>query len=856
MILQHPLTPDEGPVADRYSMPRRGMRVMSRTSVLVGLTVVVMAVLSVFLFVVYKGFERSNSVAAENSIWVVGQLEPAALRFEIALDHFIASPLDADNEQDLHVATGILLSRIGIVDIHLEQGQIGPDDVLEQRWTAVLDHLDAIEDLADRAGGFASLAAAIDFRAAHSDFPGAIRSFNVRAMRVAVDASARDRRELGGMVTRFAVAAFSAIALLLLVLWILVFGWQQLVRTRDKEAATSESLQKVYNYSSEGMIMLDRHGHVELANPAAKSMFGMDDEEFRSPDLLERIIPENAETAEARNYIREMLAPGFPARHLGRKELSYRLQFRSNRGDGAPIDLDVLLTRDRDHDGKPVLIAFIRDITEQLTRETELREARDRAVGAVESRMLFFAAMSHEMRTPVSGAIAAIDAIKTRTTLDAEQERLLMIAEQSVTSALDQINNVLDLAWLESEEIQTEAVRFNLVDVIEATVDQYRPLAETNGNRITLDLPERCEADREGGLRVFMRPLNNLISNAIKHTQNGTIEVRAAILGDQVRIEVEDTGTGIPEAAQGRIFEPFEMDNDSISGGSGLGLPIARRAVLGLNGRIGVNSDPGSGSLFWFTAEIPEASGGEENEPIAPDAPRKDEKERPCRRILLAEDNEASRTLAAEMLGWCGQDVTLARNGLEAVDMARAEQFDVILMDVNMPVMSGIQATRAIRTEGASMQARIIGVTAFGAPDEIRRFRECGMNEVMPKPLTSKNIEHIIGTGAPRGAGAVRDVVSRNSLADATMSLIAQARDFLLALDGDADTETLRDTAHSLKGLAAMLGERGLSATFQDIESMAAEGREIRTEAVRRELNARIEASAVVSAKLQEGKDE
>ena len=335
----------------------------------------------------------------------------------------------------------------------------------------------------------------------------------------------------------------------------------------------------------------------------------------------------------------------------GAQDTPLRTKFRAERIDGSPLDVEASISVDRDDAGRPVLIAFLRDVTEQLAREDELRAARDEALQAVEARLRFFAMMSHEMRTPITGVIAAIDAIFARAGPSEEQKRLLKLADQSAKSALAQINNVLDLASLERGDARVETVVFNLREVISDVTEQYLPLAEQSGNRVVLDIPEAHSVDLKGPLPVFMRPFINLLSNAIKHTFKGTITVRARFADGEVSVEVEDTGPGIDELFHERIFEPFDMGPSILkSGSSGLGLPIARRAVESLNGRIGVRSERDRGSVFWFTARLRKIETSKQVDRLSakfeavamssvPDSLTLVRELAPGKRILLVEDN-------------------------------------------------------------------------------------------------------------------------------------------------------------------------------------------------------------------------
>ncbi|ETX15956.1 hypothetical protein OCH239_12195 [Roseivivax halodurans JCM 10272] len=715
-----------------------------RLTGLVVLTLIALTVLGGLAYSTYKGFQGNTYVAGENSIWVVGQIEPSALRYERALSRFLPDPGSSTAADDLRVSSELLLSRMNVVSVHLAQDQLELTAEDAALWVEVMTERPQIEAVAD-ADSAASLQRAAEAAAAGAaDFVETVRRFNVRAMLAAMDEAQDQRADLQTTVVRFATASFVLVSLLIGAVWAMIYSYRNLRRSRAKSASVRESLDRSYRLSGEGIMTVTKSYRIVMANPAATRMFGISDDDPDALRQLETQIRRIPKAPEDRAVLEGMVdAAAFEPESMSRAK-PLRTKFRAERIDGSPLDVEASISVDRDESGRPVLIAFLRDVTEQLAREQELRAARDEALQAVEARLRFFAMMSHEMRTPITGVIAAIDAIVARADPSDEQKRLLKLADQSAKSALAQINNVLDLASLERGDAEVERVVFNLREVLSDVTEQYRPLAEQSGNRVVLDIPAEHSVDLKGPLPVFMRPFINLLSNAIKHTVKGTITVRARFREGEVAVEVEDTGPGIDELFHERIFEPFDMGPSVLkSGSSGLGLPIARRAVESLNGRIGVRSERDLGSTFWFTAQIPLADGAS-----VPDAsvspPAASSPGDAGIRILLAEDNDLNRLLASEMISHLGYHVEEARNGVEAVDLAMAGAYDLILMDVNMPIMGGAEATGLIRAEGPSKAARIVGVTAFVAPDEAEKFRVCGMDEIIPKPLTSRELNRLL----------------------------------------------------------------------------------------------------------------
>jgi PAS domain S-box-containing protein len=775
------------------------------------------------MYFTYTEFESHNRVAKQNTIVMVGQLEPNALRFENALHAAEHAPDNPDTSEDILLFGEILLSRFSVIETHLIKEDLLEDDGLRQRWLAVFAYQPLVEKIVEASPAERQEMLTDETLATIEEFTRDARIFSVRGMQVAIHRSTNARLHLSEMVTSFATASFILIACLSVLTFTLALSWKRNIHISAKENAARDSLQKIYDFSSEGILVIDRNNRFVMANPEARRLLRMQDEDLENTSLAPAFFKRNNHFTSSQEFIEKAIFEKVD-RPIGARGAFLEQSGRALLRDGSSIDIELRMTEDRDISGNPVVIMFLRDVSTHVEREQELRDARDEAVQAVQSRLRFFAAMSHEMRTPISGAIAAVDAIETRTKINNDQKRLLRIAAQSANAALDQINNVLDLAWLERGEIQTEVAQFNLVDVIEDLVDRFRPLAANNDTDIELDLPERYEAHLSGPLRVFMRPLNNLLSNAMKHTTDGVIVVRAGILGDQVRIEVEDTGTGVDEGTGDRIFEPFEMGGDKgplQENGTGLGLAIAKRAVESMNGEIGYTSRAGYGSLFWFTARfdrsLPQLGSAQ-----APNHCDADSNAPISHEVLIVEDNEASRLLAKELLEFYGHKVAEAPNGLEGANMATSTCYDVILMDVNMPIMGGIEATKRIREYGASKETRIVGVTAFGAPDDIQQFKESGMDMVLPKPLTSKDINRIFGVSSIKGNKTIRSVASIETIIAATKSL----REDVTKLSKDLSKSTaddctqLRDDAHRAKGLAAMIEIKDLSETLGKLEKL------------------------------------
>lgn len=399
-----------------------------------------------------------------------------------------------------------------------------------------------------------------------------------------------------------------------------------------------------------------------------------------------------------------------------------------------------------DDKGNPVRFTGTHlDITKQKSQEEELLKARNSAVAAEKAKTDFLANMSHEIRTPMNGLLGMIELLRD-TELTRDQLEYLNSAEDCGRSLMDLLNDILDISKIEAGKIEIEKVEFNLFELINRVIKILSFQALSNDSSISFD--NKLEANTFLGDPVRIRQiLMNLVSNAVKFTEHGEIKIVAAYKNGKLILTVSDSGIGINPGELNDLFESYKQANSRIStqyGGTGLGLAISKKLAILMNGDIKVDSEKGKGSTFTVEIELEQTekqSGQEinfESEYLidfAANFPA---------RILIAEDNLVNQKVICSQMKKLGYEVVLANNGQEAIDEANKQSFDIILMDMRMPIMDGIEATKAIIEKLGGSAPKIIAVTANAFQDDKKACLEAGMIDFMTKPIKIDSLQKML----------------------------------------------------------------------------------------------------------------
>lgn len=717
-----------------------------------------------------RQLDVSYTAEADSTVWNMSQVEVELLRFGAALAAVRLSPEDPSLLADLRLQYDLLYSRVQLVDRQdrlsgLPLAQSGDWQAITGPQGVVPQALPLID------GPDAALLAAVP--ALHDQVRAALRAIRDEVVASAIQ-SIRDtesqRRDLHAALQIFAAVSLGLMGVMA---GLMIVIYRQ---GRARESHRRALAQAVYNLrttidsSLEAAVILDHEGRIVGCNKAGTEMFGG----AESAAGLRHFSDVVRDAGRGAGGLSELIAACAASDGAG------RIIRTGIRPDGTTFPLELSLAQAESAAGLPIAIAFLRDISDRVEREEALRRARNAALEAEEAKSRFLAMIGHEMRTPLNGLLSAVELLKAATELSPKQASLLRIIENGGRKTLEQVNNVLDMTLLQHGHGATlPETAFSLSELIQSVAQSFAAEAQERGNKIAVTVTG-VEPEQVMGAGVLVsRILTNLVSNAVKFTENGLITIGLDCQPGQspdtvaLRLVVVDTGVGIDEADKDRIFKTFETLDASyarLREGSGLGLGLAKLAAEAMGGRITVASHPGEGSTFALYLTLPVAAGAKPPRPAglpqqavseteaAPVAATADNGEVPPRplalpadqqglrllTLLVVEDNPVNRELLAEVLRLKGHRVLEATNGAEGVAMAEASRPDAILMDISMPVMDGVEASRVIRAGQTSRDVPIIAVTANADMSRHGEFLAAGINEVLHKPVDFARLEQAL----------------------------------------------------------------------------------------------------------------
>lgn len=529
----------------------------------------------------------------------------------------------------------------------------------------------------------------------------------------------------------------------------------------NKAAEISAIVQTAVN----GIISIDAKGLIHVFNPAAEKLFGWSKHEIIGKNVS--LLMEDSIGAKHDDYLRQFTLTGQS------KVIGIERKIIAKRKNGQPFPAHLAVGHATLSESQHFFVGFITDISEQEKIEENLKRAKEEAESGARAKAAFVANMSHEIRTPMNAIIGFAEVLLQDTQLSARSQEHIHIMLSSAKSLLGIINDILDVSKLESGKFALETVAFHLPNALADALKLVEHQAAEKGLKITLDyhadLPLRVSGDPTRLRQVML----NLVSNAIKFTEKGgiNIAVQPWPQQDMLHFSVSDSGIGMTTEQMNKVFESFSQADSSTTrrfGGTGLGTAISKQITELMEGRIWVESTVGEGSVFHFTARLPTVVTAdyclyEECGVITEDykSPRKF-------RVLLVEDIEANATLATLRLTKQGHQVDWRENGIQAIAAFQSGHYDLILMDVMMPEMDGLEATRAIRQmentalsnanllhaePGGTAHIPIIALTASIMREDYERCMAAGMDRVHAKPIDFDELLYAMEQIVPIGLG-------------------------------------------------------------------------------------------------------
>ncbi|HEU5078213.1 MAG TPA: response regulator [Opitutaceae bacterium] len=529
-----------------------------------------------------------------------------------------------------------------------------------------------------------------------------------------------------------------------------------------KEAKLEAHHRAIVSNASDVIFTTDLNGHFTSLNPSGERLLGYTREEVMKMTLRDLVAPED-------EACRNAIVSSLPT--LNQSAARFELRFLTKDGRRIWMEVSACLVQ---QDGQALsLLGVARDIGERKLIEEELKRARDAAQANTEAKSAFLANMSHEIRTPMNGVIGMSNLLLD-TPLNDDQHEYAQTIRNSAEALLTVLNDILDFSKIEAGKLHFDIQDFDLINVLEETLELLAPRAVGKGIELTLFVPPDLPRDVRGDPGRLRQVLVNLIGNALKFTSAGEVAVNVTLLGVEngnarLRFEVRDTGVGISEETVARLFRPFSQADASTTrrfGGTGLGLAISKQIVELMHGAIGVESKVGQGSTFWFTAQLMIQP------PPTHNARNLETEELADLRVLAVDDHDANRRVLTAYTSAWGMKCDSVSSVEEATSALRAaakagEPYQLVLTDYHMPQADGLRLAKEIRNDDTLRETTIIMLTSVDRRFSVEEMAEHGLHSVLTKPIhTDELLATIKKAVAPRLVGRAASRAARQTEAN------------------------------------------------------------------------------------------
>ncbi|GAB3746159.1 PAS domain S-box protein [Spirosoma pomorum] len=613
-------------------------------------------------------------------------------------------------------------------------------------------------------------------------------------------------------------------------------------RSEEKFRGIFENLQDIY-------ARVDRQGRITMISPSVYKRMGYAPDEVLGQEALQYFVD------------KQVLFRALIKLRSNHSLRNFEVSMRRKDGTVRQFMFNMLMLQD-DQGDYSVVAVLARDITELKRQAAELVKAKDEAERSLKVKERFLANMSHEIRTPMNGVIGMIDLLND-TSLDEEQRSYVKTIKRSSETLLNILNDILDLSKIEAGKMVLHEAPIAFREIFDKLIALFGQQANSKNNTLTYhlgpDLPTFVIADQTRLLQI----LSNLTSNAIKFTENGAVRVEANLLSkrgkfNRIRVDVTDSGIGISPENINLLFNSFsQVDTSSRKsfGGTGLGLSISKELAHLMKGEVGVDSQVGKGSTFWFTVEVKETAISPSQQPTeAAEISLANFFSEYHPNVLLVDDNAVNRKVASEILRKAGCVVTTADSGAAAIqavenrgnevnpvspDQSPSPPFDVIFMDIQMPDMDGVETTRRLRDQFGKQLPTVVAMTAYSMREDRERFISQGLDDYIAKPIRAQSLiakvkeisdasrakrnaqpvpapkpaEPVVETVLPiideEIVGQLRDIGGQELVDSIMEEFVTEATELVTgSVDAYAlgDIPTVKSHLHTLKGSAGTIG--------------------------------------------------